>query len=209
MKEQLFYVWIEGFSPRTGEKVMTIARNGNYEITTYMTRALRVKQSDIPEVKELLSVAGVSQWAIDGAFHKTTYCPKGCMFKSFILAPKGEDTIKARLEAMDAEDWEEITIRLECSRRGGGVEISLDTFGYKGERMTAYQNYLGGGMLGSIQNSDTLRRQTMFVEESIARELDLIGEALAKYFHNLTNPDQEEWEHASFESLQQRPVSAY
>ncbi|MCP3699494.1 MAG: hypothetical protein GY920_13220, partial [Aliivibrio sp.] len=43
-------------------------------------------------------------------------------------------------------------LRESISPRGGGVEISLDNFGYPGEKMTAYQNYLGGGMLGSIGN---------------------------------------------------------
>ena len=42
-------------------------------------------------------------------------------------------------------NFEEITLRLEVSSRGGGVEIDLSTLGFKNERMAAYQNYLGGG----------------------------------------------------------------
>jgi len=33
-------------------------------------------------------------------------------------------------------------LRESISTRGGGVEISLDNFGYSKEKMTAYQNYL-------------------------------------------------------------------
>ena len=44
-------------------------------------------------------------------------------------------------------------IREKLSSRGGGIEIDLTPFGFDGERMTAYQNYLGGGMLGSINNA--------------------------------------------------------
>ena len=84
-------------------------------------------------------------------------------------------------------NFEEITLRLEASSRGGGIEINLDTLGFPGEKMTAYQNYLGGGMLGSIQNSDTLRRQTLTVDDDVAEKLDAIGEALSRYFHSLTN----------------------
>lgn len=39
------------------------------------------------------------------------------------------------------------------SQRGGGCEIELSCYGYEGEHLSAYQNYLGGGLLGSINNS--------------------------------------------------------
>ena len=47
-------------------------------------------------------------------------------------------------------------LRERLSSRGGGVEIDLTYLGYKGEKMTAYQNYLGGGMLGAIGNDCTI-----------------------------------------------------
>jgi len=206
MKEQLFYVWIEGFSPWRGEKLMSIDKDGNYEVTQYLTKALRVKRSDIPEVKILLKKAGVSDWAIEEGFIRTTYCPKGCMFKSFIPKLSGLDLIKKKI---DQVNWEDITLRCEASGRGGGIEISLDYFGYEGEKMAAYQNYLGGGMLGAIQVNDTIRRQSLSTTEEIAQELDAIGEALMRYFHSLTNHEGDEWEEASFEENQKRPVSAY
>ena len=48
-------------------------------------------------------------------------------------------------------------IREKYGSRGGGVEIDLTPFGYDGEKLSAYQNYLGGGILGSVQNDCTIR----------------------------------------------------
>ena len=48
-------------------------------------------------------------------------------------------------------------LRERITSRGGGVEISLTPYGYKDQKMTAYCNYLGGGMLGSVQNDCTIR----------------------------------------------------
>ena len=46
--------------------------------------------------------------------------------------------------------------REEYNHRGGGCELDLTEFGYEDEFLSAYQNYLGGGMLGSIGNSCTV-----------------------------------------------------
>lgn len=100
-------------------------------------------------------------------------------------------------------------IRQELSTRGGGIEISLDSFGFKGEKMSAYQNYLGGGMLGSIKTNDTIRRQTAKTDEKTTKKLDVIANKLARYFHSLTNHKGDEFEEATFEQNQMRPVSAY
>lgn len=108
-------------------------------------------------------------------------------------------------------NFEPITLRLEASRRGGGIEIDLSSLGFKGERMAAYQNYLGGGMLGSICVNDTIRRQSYrdVQIDKVNKKLDAIGEQLMKYFHSLTNHEGDEWEEATFEQNQKRPVSAY
>ena len=37
-----------------------------------------------------------------------------------------------------------VILREKYSSRGGGVEIDLSNLGYHDEKMTAYQNYLGG-----------------------------------------------------------------
>lgn len=44
----------------------------------------------------------------------------------------------------------------EISYRGGGVELELTEYGYEDEYLSAYQNYLGGGLRGSIANSCTI-----------------------------------------------------
>ena len=46
--------------------------------------------------------------------------------------------------------------REEYSYRGGGCELDLTEYGYEDELLSAYQNYLGGGMLGSVSNSCTV-----------------------------------------------------
>lgn len=105
-------------------------------------------------------------------------------------------------------EFSEVTLRERISSRGGGIEIDLTRFGFKGEKMAAYQNYLGGGMLGRICVNDTIRTSHPFVELSEAKKLDEIGERLKRYFHELTNPDTE-WEGQSYEQNQKMPVSAY
>ena len=102
-------------------------------------------------------------------------------------------------------DFEEITLRLKASERGGGIEIDLSTIAkkYEGQKMTAYQNYLGGGMLGAIQNDCTIRD---WRENS---RLVAIADQLARYFHSLTNHEDDEWEATDFEENQLRPKSAY
>jgi hypothetical protein len=99
-------------------------------------------------------------------------------------------------------DFEAITLRQALSHRGGGIEISLDTLGYEGEKMTAYQNYLGGGMLGRICNDCTIRN---WREDE---KLVAIADQLKRYMHDLTNHEDDEWENQSFEQNQNMPVSA-
>lgn len=105
-------------------------------------------------------------------------------------------------------NFEEITLRQEISSRGGGIEIDLTSLGFEGEKMSAYQNYLGGGMLGKVCANDTIRANSPFVEESVARELDAIAEELKKHFHMLTNPEGT-WEEVSYEQNQLMNESAY
>lgn len=107
-----------------------------------------------------------------------------------------------------AIQFSEVTLRQELSSRGGGIEIDLTRFGFKGEKMSAYQNYLGGGMLGRINANDTIRAYDKPCTEKQAAKLDKIAERLKKHFHELTNPDTE-WEGQSFEQNQKMPTSAY
>lgn len=93
--------------------------------------------------------------------------------------------------------------RQEVSTRGGGVEISLSRLGYPFQKMTAYQNYLGGGMLGKVANDCTVKD---WREDD---KLNEIAEQLRKYYFSLTNPDEETWEHQTYEQNQNLNVSAY
>lgn len=108
-------------------------------------------------------------------------------------------------KVVSVEDFniENSTMRCQASHRGGGIEISLDKLGYENEKMTAYQNYLGGGMLGSIGNDCTIR------EWREDETLVAMADKLARYFHGLTNHEDDEWESATFEENQKRPHSAY
>lgn len=97
---------------------------------------------------------------------------------------------------------EKAVMRIEVSMRGGGVEIDLTPFGFGGHRMTAYQNYLGGGMLGSISNDCTI---TDWYDDD---DLSEIAQELCRYYHDQSNPD-DEWSGMSFEQRQNMPKSAY
>jgi len=102
---------------------------------------------------------------------------------------------------------EENILRQELSHRGGGIEISLKAFGFRADdKMSAYQNYLGGGMLGRIQTNHNmgLRKFTSAQETKI----EAISTTLERYMHSITIHEAE-WESATFEQNQNRPSSAY
>ena len=105
-------------------------------------------------------------------------------------------------------EFSEVTLREQITSRGGGIEIDLTRFGFKGEKMAVYQNYLGGGLLGKIESNDTIRAYEKPCTDKQAAKLDKIAERLKKYFHSLTNPDTE-WEGQSYIQNQRMPVSAY
>lgn len=107
------------------------------------------------------------------------------------------------------------TLRCEASYRGGGIEISLSKLlpeleAEDGDEpmMSAYQNYLGGGLLGRICSSTNFDKTIL-----PAKDLKIVNEvetALKRYFHNLTNHDGNEWEAETFEQNQlNKPISAY
>ena len=103
------------------------------------------------------------------------------------------------------------TLRLEASHRGGGIEI--DATEYLGEKyplkMTAYQNYLGGGMAGAIAGS--IEGHLRDYPKSIQAKALKLNEALKQYFYNITNDiveDYDQWAASeSYEAQQARPVS--
>lgn len=105
-------------------------------------------------------------------------------------------------------EFKDITLRKEISSRGGGIEIDLTRYGFKGHKMSAYQNYLGGGMLGKVCANDTVRVSKLPITEKQTTKLDKIAEKLKQHFFKLTNPDTE-WETQTYEQNQTLSVSAY
>lgn len=104
---------------------------------------------------------------------------------------------------MNKINFEAITLRKQVTSRGGGIEVALDTLGWPDVKMTAYQNYLGGGMLGRVANSCTIS------DWETVPALVEIAEQLRQYFFYLTNPEAGEWESVTFEQNQSMSVSAY
>lgn len=100
-------------------------------------------------------------------------------------------------------------IRIDASRRGGGVEVDVSALfpEHENPRVTAYQNYLGGGMLGRIMNDAN------FEPTENERELfDAVLDATARYFHEVTNAeaeDYDEWAAGTFDEVQSRPTSGF
>jgi hypothetical protein len=100
-------------------------------------------------------------------------------------------------------DFEKITLRQEISSRGGGIEIDLTTLGHPGQRMSAYQNYLGGGMLGRVCSDCTVRGW------ATDKPLSEAADQLRRHYHALTNPESDEWESTSYDQNQASAVSGY
>jgi hypothetical protein len=93
--------------------------------------------------------------------------------------------------------FKKATLRLERSSRGGGIEIDLGILGHKQGKMTAYQNHLGGGMLGSIGSSWNGKGD---MDEELLKNIE---QQLKKYYHSLTDSQ------VSFQDIQRRSLSAY
>ena len=91
----------------------------------------------------------------------------------------------------------DITLRLELTSRGGGIEIDLHRLGFDhGDKMTAYQNYLGGGMLSSIGSDCNVTDWKSF------DDLLDISEQLKKYFCSISSD-------GDYYEIQKRPLSYY
>jgi hypothetical protein len=103
---------------------------------------------------------------------------------------------------------EKYIVRCDAGYRGGGIEIDCsELFPYIEEAgMTADQNYLGGGMLGAVQSSNNFESE---LRKKDRNTFAALREALKRYFHNLTNHEDDEYESATYEQNQLRPKSAY
>lgn len=111
------------------------------------------------------------------------------------------------------EFFEDHTIRCEVSYRGGGIEIDASSLFEDDAKITAYQNYLGGGIAGSIQSDAN------FTPEDDA-QVQLLAEAaenLKRYFYSLNEGGGDEYMHdevtgpdaGGYEALQKLSKSAY
>ncbi len=101
-------------------------------------------------------------------------------------------------------DIEKNTLRLEASSRGGGIEINVSELFGEDCKMSAYQNYLGGGLLGAVQSDINFIPS----EEQKADVLEL-SEKLKRYFHEITRHDYDEWEDMEYEQNQNMERSAF
>ena len=108
---------------------------------------------------------------------------------------------------MENFNIEDNIIRLDASSRGGGIEIDVSSLFGEGCKMTAYQNYLGGGLLGSVQ-SDV----NFIPSEEQKDDVLELAERIKRYFHDITNEEAseyDEWNGMSYEKNQNMPTTAY
>jgi hypothetical protein len=100
-------------------------------------------------------------------------------------------------------------IECDLSYRGGTIKVDVaELFPYIDDAtIGAYQNYLGGGLVGAIVGA------SMFTPDELkAKDVKLYRELLEgckEYIYKETNHEYDEWETASYEETQSRPVSAY
>ncbi len=76
---EYYVVWIEGLEPKTGEKIHKLLPEHTY--TTSMTKAMRVLPEHREVVKAILRERGIAEWTLNNCFAKTSYAPKGTLFK--------------------------------------------------------------------------------------------------------------------------------
>lgn len=99
------------------------------------------------------------------------------------------------------------TLRCEVGYRGGGIEIDVSELFGDDCKMSAYQNYLGGGMLESIQSDCNFDTEGLSAKK---QEVCFnLADELKRYFHGLTNHEGDEWEETTYDQCQSRPESAY
>jgi len=85
MKRKKYYIiWIEGLEYKGGEKIKNITDRG-FDYTLEMTKALRIRERDIPLMKNLMKRFGIADWVINESssrtFIPTSYVPKGTLYK--------------------------------------------------------------------------------------------------------------------------------
>jgi hypothetical protein len=95
------------------------------------------------------------------------------------------------------------------SERGGSLKVDAGyLFPYIDDAVVgAYQNYLGGGMLGRIVGA------AMFMPDELHKKdlpkFNKLLDACKRYIHEQTNHIGDEWEEQTYIQNQSMPVSAY
>lgn len=85
MKKKRYYlIYVEGIDWFGGEKIKSITDKG-FTYTLQVTEALRIRERDIPFMKNLMRRFGIADWVIDETssrtFIPTSYAPKGTLYK--------------------------------------------------------------------------------------------------------------------------------
>jgi hypothetical protein len=186
----------------------------NNELIAEFMGLNKTAYKDTPPIMSNLKYHTLWDWLMPVVENILNVCSESDNMESYYTIVDGIPNIEATYKAvvefikwynqqakMKIINFKKITLRQALSSRGGGIEIDLTSLGFKGERMAAYQNYLGGGMLGAIQCNSTVN--------TTSKKLNDISEQLMRYFHSLTNHEDDEWESATFEQNQNRPKSAY
>lgn len=80
-KNNFYIVWVEGLSVRKGEKIFSLSPD-KPRYTTSMTQAMRIREVDIPAMKQWMVENDIADWVINNSntFIKTNYLPKGTLF---------------------------------------------------------------------------------------------------------------------------------
>ena len=107
---------------------------------------------------------------------------------------------------------EDHTLDCDYSRRGGTLKVDVSELfpNVEDAVMGAYQNYLGGGLLGAVigaaqfdPNELSQKDQKVFFE---------LKEAIKQYFFHVTNEEATEYDERNGQSYEQNknmPASAY
>lgn len=83
-KKKYFIIYVEGLDWKGGEKIHKITDNG-FTYTLDMMKAMRIREKDIPYMKNLMMCNRLADWVINETssrtFIPTSYAPKGTLYK--------------------------------------------------------------------------------------------------------------------------------
>lgn len=119
--------------------------------------------------------------------------------------------MKLKTNADYLEYIENNLISCDCGYRGGSIKVDVSELFPEIEDeepvIGAYQNYLGGGMLGAVVGA------SQFDINSLTKKHQVIAtklkEECKRYLFNQTNHEGDEWEEQTYQQNQKMAVSAY